>query len=41
MYGAEGSPGIQRIIRDAFAGTDYEEELEAETSLWNDTPLGI
>ncbi|KAF7122517.1 hypothetical protein CNMCM5793_000542 [Aspergillus hiratsukae] len=41
MYGAERFPEIQQIIRDAFAEDDYEEELEAETLLWNDTPFGV
>ncbi|KAE8308125.1 hypothetical protein BDV41DRAFT_581712 [Aspergillus transmontanensis] len=41
MYGAERFPEIQDIIRDAFAGGSYEEELEAERLLWYDTPLGI
>jgi hypothetical protein len=41
MYGAERFPEIQHIIRDAFTEDNYEEELEAEILLWNDTPLGI
>lgn len=41
MYGAERFPDIQDIIRDAFTEGSYEEELEAETRLWNDTPFGI
>lgn len=41
MYGAERFPEIQDIIRDAFTEGSYEEELEAETRLWNDTPFGI
>ncbi|PKX98924.1 uncharacterized protein P174DRAFT_33590 [Aspergillus novofumigatus IBT 16806] len=35
----ERFPEIQQIIRDAFTEDDYEEELKAETLLWNDTPL--
>ncbi|KAB8203290.1 hypothetical protein BDV34DRAFT_227549 [Aspergillus parasiticus] len=41
MYCAERFPEIQDIIRDAFAGGSYKEELEAERLLWYDTPLGI
>ncbi|KAJ5793575.1 hypothetical protein N7457_000174 [Penicillium paradoxum] len=41
MYGAERFPEIRQVIRDAFSGDSYESELEAETLLWNDTPLGI
>ncbi|GIJ98601.1 hypothetical protein Aspvir_000719 [Aspergillus viridinutans] len=41
MYGAERFPEIRQIIRDAFTEDDYQEELEAETLLWNDTPVGV
>ncbi|KAJ5359609.1 uncharacterized protein N7496_012022 [Penicillium cataractarum] len=41
MYGAEMFPDIRQIFRQAFSEQSYEEELEAETALWNDTPFGI
>ncbi|OJJ51788.1 hypothetical protein ASPZODRAFT_467123 [Penicilliopsis zonata CBS 506.65] len=41
MYGAERFPEIQQIIHDAFTEDCYEEELEAERLLWNDTPPGL
>ncbi|GIJ88771.1 hypothetical protein Asppvi_007698 [Aspergillus pseudoviridinutans] len=34
-------PEIQQIIREAFAEDDYQEKVEAETLLWNDTPIGV
>jgi len=41
VYGAERIPEIREIIRGAFKEENYDEELEAETLLWNDTPFGI
>ncbi|KAF7163167.1 hypothetical protein CNMCM5623_008237 [Aspergillus felis] len=41
MYGAERFPEIQQIISDAFTENDYQEEFDAETLLWNDTPFGV
>lgn len=41
MYGAEMFPEVRQIIRQTFSEQNYEEELEAETALWNDTPFGI
>jgi thiamine kinase-like enzyme len=41
MYGAEMFPEFRQIIRQSFSEQSYDEELEAETLLWNDTPFGI
>jgi hypothetical protein len=41
VYGAERIPEIREIIWEAFTEVNYDEELEAETLLWNDTPFGI
>ncbi|GFF30536.1 LOW QUALITY PROTEIN: hypothetical protein IFM46972_02947 [Aspergillus udagawae] len=41
MYGVERFPEIQQIIRDAFTEDDYQEQLDAETLLWNVTPFGV
>jgi serine/threonine protein kinase len=41
FYGAQASPEIQSVIRDAFTEDTYEEELETERLLWYDTPFGI
>ncbi|OOQ82494.1 hypothetical protein PEBR_38700 [Penicillium brasilianum] len=41
MYGAEMFPEFRQVIRQVFSELSYDEELEAETLLWNDTPFGI
>ncbi|CAG8003238.1 unnamed protein product [Penicillium olsonii] len=41
IYGTDILRAFEPIIRDAFAGVDYEEELAAETLLWYDTPFGV
>jgi hypothetical protein len=41
MYDAEMFPEVRQIIHEAFSEEGYEEELEAERLLWNDTPFGI
>lgn len=40
MYGTSSSSMIRPFFHDAFIKGVYEEELEAEVQLWNDTPFG-
>ncbi|KAK2823874.1 hypothetical protein FQN49_007532 [Arthroderma sp. PD_2] len=41
IYCVENRKHMERIVRDAFPGNNYEDELMAEKLLWKETPLGL
>ncbi|KAL1984305.1 hypothetical protein VTN96DRAFT_9263 [Rasamsonia emersonii] len=41
IYGVENNEPMEKMMRAAFRGEDFEDELKAEKLLWRETPLGL